>query len=203
MISEVTGEIKAGQKEKELVIMADKIGFSFQTPKPEAFLNNSQSGQTVFIHMHWNQEKGPSLYGFISPQERDIFLLLIDCPKIGPNTGISILSQITGEQFIDAIVTSNELFLGTLKGVGKKTATGIIHHLQDKVSSLIESGNLALSEGSTAEWQGLQEALISLNYSRQEVRDAISYVADKHSDKNNLELNLLLRSALGYLSQNK
>lgn len=77
-----------------------------------------------------------TLYGFVSEQEKSMFLKLITVSGIGAKMGITILSDLNIESLALAIASSDIKTLSSIKGVGKKTAERIVLELREKVSSL-------------------------------------------------------------------
>ena len=57
----------------------------------------------LHTYLHWNQEQGPSIFGFASDIEREVFLLIISCSGIGPKIGLAVLAQIGSQSFIRAV----------------------------------------------------------------------------------------------------
>jgi len=76
------------------------------------------------------------LYGFMSRQERSLFLLLISVSGIGGNTARMMLSSFSVAEIVNIITEGNDRLLSTVKGLGKKTAQKIILELKDKINSL-------------------------------------------------------------------
>ena len=75
--------------------------------------------------------------------------------------------------------------------------------LKHKVAKLISTGAVqATSQQDFVQWQNVSEVLNSLNYSRQEITGAMKHLTDNYNDQN-YSLDQLIRSALGYLSQQK
>ena len=91
MIDFVTGKTK-WVGEKSILVMVNGVGFSIHVPNAQKI----QEGADVelYTHMHWNQEKGPSLFGFQSELDKAIFLMIIECPKVGPSIALNVLSGI-------------------------------------------------------------------------------------------------------------
>ncbi|MFC1894436.1 Holliday junction branch migration protein RuvA [Candidatus Dependentiae bacterium] len=199
MISCLSGKIKE-IKEKSVIIFVNGLGFELQTPNTKNLIK--EKNIEMHTYLHWNQEKGPSLYGFIEELEKKVFLLIIGCPKIGPGIAIKILSQINASKFIEIISSQNQDALSSINGIGPKKAEQIIMFLKNKVSKLITSGELnANTQQDFVQWQNVNDVLISLNYSKPEIAKTMQYLTEKHSGQN-IPLDQLIRSALGYLSGN-
>ena len=79
------------------------------------------------------KEDAHTLYGFIDPAEKRLFMSLISISGVGPATGIMILSSLSPEEIQQAILTENVAIIQGVKGVGAKTAQRIILELRDKV----------------------------------------------------------------------
>lgn len=197
MFNHLTGFVKECG-EKNIVLDIGGIGFAVAVPQPSSITVSSQ--QTLLTYFHWNQESGPSLYGFLSELERTVFLLIIDCPKIGPGIAMNILSSLSASQFLDIITTQNEKALSQVNGIGGKKAEQIIVHLKHKVQKLVASGTLVVEQQeSFVQWQNVSDVLSSLNYSKPEISKALNHLSEK-SQGQNMPLDQLIRSALAFLS---
>lgn len=200
MLSYVTGTIKE-TKEKALVLEVGPFGLSLQVPQAQKLSKDNQV--TLHTYLHWNQENGPSLYGFQTLLERQVFLLIIDCPKIGPSIALSVLSQLTAGQFLECITSQDDKQLSKVNGIGAKKAEQLIVQLKHKVQKLIASGGVVVeSQDNFVHWQSVSDVLNSLNYSKPEVSKALQYLGEKYRDQNG-SLDQLIRSALSFLSSAK
>ena len=74
------------------------------------------------------------LYGFLTQEEYDLFLILISVPKVA----MGILSVMEPEDFVLSIRNRNLSVLTKLPGVGKKTAERLLVELKDKVGDFAE-----------------------------------------------------------------
>ena len=81
------------------------------------------------------KEDGITLFGFDTPQEKELFLKLISVSGVGPKLGISILATLSADDFALAIATADVKRLSTVKGLGKKTAEKIVLELHGKISA--------------------------------------------------------------------
>jgi len=200
VINYLAGKIK-NINEKSLTVLVNNLGYEIFTPQIQNFIENKDI--ELYTYMHWNQENGPTLYGFATELEKTIFLLIIDCPKIGPGIAMNILSQMSTSDFIQIISAQDEKALSKINGIGEKKAEQIIVHLKHKIAKLISTGKLKPEETQTdfTQWQNITDVLTSLNYSKQEIAKTIKFLAEKHAGQN-IQLDLLIRSALSFLSGN-
>lgn len=185
------------------VVTLDAQGIGFSIAMPNASSLSIGKEAQISVYMHWNQENGPSLYGFSSQLEKVVFNLIISCSGIGPKIGLSVLGTLSASQFLAAVREHDIKTLSSVNGIGAKKAEQMLVQLRHKVAKLYESGAIAADEGSgVAHWKDLSDALGSLNYSRPEVQQAIHYLHETSGGKD-VSFDQLLRSALSYLSQKR
>lgn len=197
MFNFLTGCVK-NAADKTITLEIGGIGFALTVPHTKNVTLGATT--TFFTYFHWNQEAGPSLYGFSTELERTVFLLIIDCPKIGPGIGMNILSSLDASRFLEIITAQNEKALSAVNGIGAKKAEQIIVHLKHKVQKLISSGELVIQhQENFVYWQNVSDVLSSLNYSKQEVSKALHHLTEKYQGQA-YPLDQLIRSALAYLS---
>ena len=202
MISYLCGKIK-DVSEKSITLLVHDIGFLLYVPKPSGLITNNSA--EFFTYLHWNAENGPSFYGFQSELERKVFLMIIECPKIGPSIALSILSQIGSNEFLNIVNSQNEKALSNVNGIGEKKAEQIIVTLKHKVSKLLTSGQISVSEDQQqnfVQWQNINDVLNSLGYTKQETTQTIQHLSKKYNGEN-ISLDQLIRAALTFLSANK
>ena len=119
------------------------------------------------------RDDGVSLFGFVSLEEKNMFLKLISVSGVGPKMGITILSSMNINDIAVAIANSDVKKLTAAKGLGKKTAERIILELREKVSaeSLPEKGAAAPEQPAEKISDKEEDAvvgLMSLGYTRAE-----------------------------------
>lgn len=90
--------------------------------------------KAFYIHTHV-REDALDLYGFLTEDERQIFLTLTSVSGIGPKTGMAILSVCRAAELCRALALGDRDFLNELPGVGKKTAERLIVELKDKLAA--------------------------------------------------------------------
>ena len=195
MIQSLTGTILS-QKKKSIELSIGPIGVVCAVPDETLFPLGTQ--KTVHTHLHWNQEQGPTLYGFVSAMDRTIFLLVTSCNGVGPRLGLAVLADLGVQSFMQAVTTGDEKLLSQVSGIGAKKAEQMIVQLKHKVQQMIDAG-FVLSGDQTA-FQTVTEALRALNYSRSEVTNAVEFVRSKTTDSSR-SFDQLMRHALAYLSR--
>jgi Holliday junction DNA helicase RuvA len=118
----------------------------------------------LFIHTHLT-DTALSLYGFVTKDERELFLKLIGISGIGPKLAMNVLSGIEAGELVDAIKKSDVARISLIPGIGKKTALRITMELQDK----IEKKEKLLAVRGSKEREDLISALLNLGFRRKEV----------------------------------
>ena len=189
-------------------------------PKDACFLETGGIGYRIFISertrslLHIGEEArlltymavredAILLYGFPEQDEYDLFLILLSVSKIGPKVAIGILSSMTPDAFVRAIVSRNVTALTKLPGIGKKTAEKLIVELKDKIN--IEDMLNRAAHGEEAGFQeqnpaeeGIQaeavQALVALGYGSTESMKAV-----KRASPDCVTVEELLKEALKYL----
>ena len=89
----------------------------------------------LFIHTHM-REDGIALFGFWTEREKALFEKLIGVNGIGPRLARVILSGMAPDDLLGAIARGDLGRLGTIPGVGKKTAERIVLELREKMRML-------------------------------------------------------------------
>ncbi|KIX84941.1 Holliday junction branch migration protein RuvA [Vermiphilus pyriformis] len=199
MIARIQGIIQEIYDEGLIVNIAG-VGFDVRVPAPTTYKVGDKAD--LYTYLHWNQEQGPTLFGFAHADQKAIFELAISCSGVGPKMGLSILELLTPAQFIAAVHAGDERALSQVSGIGPKRAEQMIVHLKHKVSKLVASGAFAQQNTAVADSVQLSQALQSLGYARPEIAGALKYVQERSSQEA-MTFDLQLRSALTWLSKTR
>lgn len=197
MIATLSGTIHYIENNK-LILLQNGIGFELLCPQALTFQIKQQT--TLHTYLHWNQEQGPSLFGFTQPLDKDVFLLIISCSGIGPKMGLSILEQMDANSFLQCIVEENITQLSKLKSIGSKKAEQLCISLRNKAPKLLKAHPQLATSTPIGLWNDLQETLTSLNYSTLEIKQATAILKEELTERNP-PFDLLLRKALQILAK--
>lgn len=102
------------------------------------------------------------LFGFSTPAERNMFLLLISVSGVGAMTARMMLSSMTPGELASAIAGENVSLLKAIKGIGARTAQRIVVELKDKVAPLGTAGDAVPSAAAAAMGEAAEEAVSAL-----------------------------------------
>ena len=162
--------------------------------KPDG--NASEIVAKLFTYYHV-REDAAELYGFYTENECTLFKMLISISGVGPKAALSILSTLSCDAFINAVVSQDAKAIASAQGIGIKSAQKIILELKDKLSSwsYAYDGTTLSGEESAPDSDIIKEAINALSvlgYSRQEATKAV-----KNAKGNTVED--VIRSALSNL----
>jgi Holliday junction DNA helicase RuvA len=123
------------------------------------------------------REDAHTLYGFMTPEERNLFRLLINTVSgIGPKTALNVLSGISVTAFRGAVANGDIKALSQISGVGKKTAERIVVELKDKIGMAGAWEAASAKHGLSQDEQRINDAvlaLVALGFKQIEAHDAV------------------------------
>ncbi|HJZ24579.1 MAG TPA: Holliday junction branch migration protein RuvA [Candidatus Babeliales bacterium] len=199
MFSQLSGTILAIH-DLSITLSVHGIGFELFVPDPTVYILEQPS--TVFTHLHWHQENGPTLFGFHTELEKRVFVLILSCSGVGPKIGLSVLRDLGASEFLHILMARDSKSLSKVNGIGAKKSEQIILHLQDKAAKLVTlaSANSMSDIKPTLHIKEVGDALSSLGYSRQEIVQAMQYVHD-HASEHEYVFDKMFRKALSFLTR--
>ena len=161
----------------ECVVLLENNGIGYEVFCSAAAFNmlTENKGGEIYTYLAV-REDDISLFGFISQEEKNMFLKLITVSGVGPKMGITILSGMTPDDLAIKIATNDVKGLSAVKGLGKKTAERIILELREKVGKVDLSKDKTLKEEKvvlSTEDEDAIIALMSLGFTKQECVSAI------------------------------
>lgn len=127
----------------------------------------------IFTHLHHTQDQ-MKMYGFSSREERTLFLALLTVNGVGPSLTRKILSGTTPARFLVALDAEDLSTLGSIPGLGKKTAQKIVLQLRGK---LIEESDV--SGGAGGEVKDVVESLTAMGFEPRAALKAVTAILEE------------------------
>lgn len=176
MIYSLSGNLTA---KRGNFIVVDVVGVNYKVfISPKTYSALPKIGEALKIFTYLNvKEDAMDLFGFLRELELGFFEKLISISGIGPKSALAIMSVAPVEQLMAAINEGKTELLTRVSGVGKKTSERVILELRGKLAIL---GTDETVKGMELDLE-LEEALISLGYSKAEAVRAISKIDSKEA----------------------
>lgn len=179
MIAFLTGRL-AFKATTHLTLDVQGVGYEVHIPLSTYYaLPNLDEITALNIHTHLRDD-AIQLFGFLSHSEKELFLLLTTVSGIGPKLALSVLSSLPIPELLRAIQTEDVEKLGTVPGIGKKSAGRIALELKDKVGKIHPSSVQASASdapGFDGPYEDALSALVNLGYRPQDAREALKRAA--------------------------
>jgi holliday junction DNA helicase RuvA len=142
------------------------------------------------------REDAQLLFGFHEAKERTLFQQLISVSGIGSNTARMMLSAMSCQELVSAIVNENIKLIQSIKGIGAKTAQRVVIELKDKVDKELSSGDKIFAVHNTNKDEALL-ALVSLGFAKNSADLALTKVIK--SEGTDVTVEVLIKKALQIL----
>ena len=126
------------------------------------------------------REDALTLFGFADKTEKELFLQLISVSGVGANTARMILSTLSPESTVKAILDGDAKKIQSVKGIGLKTAQRLIVDLRDKVGKLkVAEAQEAFFPEISEERQEAVAALVTLGFAKTLVEKTVDKLLAK------------------------
>jgi Holliday junction DNA helicase RuvA len=191
VIGSLRGTVLERGLDGQLLLEVAGVGY-IVTVTPQT-LAELEPTSMAFLHVHHHiREDAQTLYGFLSREERSAFQVLLGTHGVGPALALGILATHAPTALADIVASGDVASLCLVPGVGKKTAERLVVELRNRLSIPALDNGHAVVVGASAVGD-VREALVSLGYATEEIREALREVGP--SD----EAEALLRDALKVL----
>ncbi len=175
MIAHLRGKLIARHPNQAIVETAG-VGYEVVISVP-TFSDLPPLGGEVALHIHTHvREDQLALYGFLKPEEKQLFEKLITVSGIGPKLAITILSGMAAAELGNAIRSNDVARLTKIPGIGRKTAERLVLELRDKLPVLGQEVATAAPAFSAVQ-EDVLSALVNLGYPRAAAEKALDSVA--------------------------
>ncbi|MDH5187289.1 MAG: Holliday junction branch migration protein RuvA [bacterium] len=151
------------------VIDCQGLGFLVHTPLSTSQKMGEKGVEVnLYIETIFNRD-GIALYGFATPEEREVFNILTQVPGVGPKAALNLLSRLEAKEIKSMITLGKVETLQTIPGIGRKKAEMIVFKLKETVEKVEEPPD---TTGDAL------KALISLGVSRKEANERLKRIAN-------------------------
>src|SRR5438067_1258719 len=193
MIAHLRGKL-ISRHPNQVIVETMGLGYDVTISIP-TFSELPGLGTEVQLHIHTHvREDLIALYGFLRPEEKQLFEKLITVSGIGPKLAITILSGMAADDMIHAIRGNDIARLTKIPGIGKKTAERMVLELRDKLPKE-GMGGVEVAPKISAVEEDVLSALMNLGYQRPAAERALGSVKKAGT------FETMFREALGALSK--
>lgn len=197
MIARLTGTI-VERNPDQLVLDVGGVGYRVMIPLSTFYALTEDQQARLLIYTHV-REDAIHLYGFLTPEEREMFTILIGVSGVGCKLAVNILSNMPVDQLSSALYSGDLKGLAGIPGIGRKTAERLVLELRDKVLHLAAGVPGTLPPPPAAATDQAHDdalsALVNLGYKEAQARKVLSSL-DRSSG---MGLEEILKQALNRL----
>ena len=194
MIAHIRGKLIAKHPNQAIVDVGG-VGYDVTISVP-TFSDLGGIGAEVALHVHTHlREDAIALFGFVHPEEKQLFEKLLSVSGIGPKLAITILSGMAAGDMVAAIKGNDVARLTKIPGIGKKTAERMVLELRDKLKDF---GLEPAAPPASPMEEDVLSALTNLGYQRPLAEKAVATIMRNGGPK---EFDDMFREALALLSK--
>lgn len=196
MIGYLEGKLIYNNK-NNIIVDVNGVGYQVKVPKLHSDRDLNKKIE-LFIYTYV-REDAIELYGFETAEEKMLFKILLSVSRVGPSAATNVLSALSYDRFINAILTENVSVLKEVSGIGPKTARRLILELKSKIEDMLPELQIDKSKSINKYDKDVYEALTQLGYSKREVDNAI----EEMDLDGKLKLEDKIKSILSFLGRDK
>jgi len=165
-----------GTTETSAIVEANGIGYEVQIgPGQQHTL--PELGEEIFLHLSFIiRENAQTLYGFLTPEQKQLFEVVLSISGIGPKIAIQLTGSLTPEAFQEAVRDNNVVVITKVPGIGKKTAQRLLLEIRDKLPKLALRDTPLSESAASAPSQLTRDAmsaLVNLGYNQAIAQNAL------------------------------
>lgn len=195
MIDYVKGEI-GNLNPAVCVVECNGVGYGVNISLNTFNALQGQKQAKLFIYESI-REDAYQLFGFMTEQERALFMLLISVSGVGAGTARMILSTYSVDELVNAISREDVNAIKRVKGIGLKSAQRIIVDLKDKVLEIAAGGTSTvqtLSAGAHSEvYDEAVAALVALGFQQAASAKAVEKILKEEPE---LKVGVVVKKAM-------
>ena len=180
--------------EESVVLSVNGIGFRLSVPSRTVATLSLGEEAKLYTHLLLSEDEF-SLYGFATPEEREMFVTLLSVPQVGPRLAFKLVAALPPAEFVAAIRRGDLSALDAVKGIGRRTAQRVLLELSERVQKWAPEEAPPPSEKEKIVLQALTSK--ALGFKTEEARRALELVRKECPEASVEEL---LRRALSLLA---
>jgi Holliday junction DNA helicase RuvA len=193
MIAHLRGKL-ISRHPNDVIVETMGVGYDVTISVP-TFSELPPAGSEVALHIHTHvREDQIALYGFLRPEEKQLFEKLITVSGIGPKLAITILSGMPSEDLARSIRGNDLARLTKIPGIGRKTAERLVLELRDKLPPA-GSSEVHVIPSLSATQEDVLSALMNLGYQKAAAEKALGAV------EKNAAFDAMFRAALAIMAK--
>jgi len=187
----------------QVVVDVHGVGYLVSIPM-STYDRLPRAGSEVILLINTQvREDAINLYGFATPEEKQLFEILLGATGVGPKLALSILSSLPVSSFCAAVVNRDLNVIKRISGIGPKTAERLIVELRDKIGKLAPAISSAagktIPDSVSAAAEDALLALEQLGFKSEKIRKALHKIVEEIPEKECSSENLI-RKALQALN---
>ena len=219
MINWIKGElIDSWQTNQKFFILINCQGIGYEIQILESIFLKLKTNQisnrniTLWIK-HIKKEDSDFLFGFTTKDQKNFFIEILNIRGIGSQIGMAILNKFSISEVINAINTQNKKLISSVPGLGHKMTERLILELKTKFKNELQIENEEkeeikdkfIIENSEINkiLDELQLTLLSLNYSKKEIKNIMPIIIKESNilskEEKNISFENLLKLAMNHL----
>ncbi len=141
------------------------------------------TGETVQVLTHLQvRDDALVLYGFLSQEEKDLFMRLTSVSSVGPKVALAVLSTFDPSDAIAAIVSQDLAAIQRVPGVGKKMASRIVLELKEAFTESVQMDLSGIMQQALNTKKAVTEALLSMGFTSEEASLALKGAPEEASE---------------------
>jgi len=180
--------------EENVVLSVNGVGFRLSVPSRTVATLSLGEEAKLYTHLLLSEDEF-SLYGFATPEEREMFVTLLSVPQVGPRLAFKLVATLPPAELVSAIRRGDLSALDAVKGIGRRTAQRVLLELSERVQKWAPEEAPPPSEQEKIVLQALTSK--ALGFKMEEARRALELVRKECPDA---PVEELLRRALSILA---
>ena len=218
MISWINGElVELWQTKQKFFVLINCQGLGYEIQILESIFlelkSNKISNKNITLWIkHIKKEDSDFLFGFTTKDQKNFFIEILNIRGIGSQIGMAILNKFSISEVINAINTQNKKLISSVPGLGHKMTERLILELKTKFKNELqiekeEKKDKFIVENSEINkiLDDLQLTLLSLNYSKKEIKNIMPIIVKESNvltkEEKNISFENLLKIAINNLDK--